>query len=262
MGSRASQRLCRVHDFAFRSGQGLASLVLASRNTADHRGRRRLHGALPTQNARVAAQPRGGTRGRSQCPTWRARRARARLFRRWGGRPTHRILLATFTRWRANNWTRSASQWPARSISRRMRRPALMLRSAIFKLPAKAPFADRWPPQSHSRSHRAHSVDRLLNTTGRVFTTVQSRKIPRSMALSTATYIAPRRSCGLQKWQVCRSADLRRLSCFAILGPLDEFTRQQSALRNGGSLKQRRMIAVAIAATIFRNSVPCKEGPC
>jgi hypothetical protein len=33
---------------------------------------------------------------------------------------------------------------PARSVSVHMRRPALILRSAILKLPARAPIANRW----------------------------------------------------------------------------------------------------------------------
>jgi hypothetical protein len=57
-----------------------------------------------------------------------------------------------------------------------MRTPALVLRSAVLKMISEAPIADRWPPPSHSPSHRAHWLGWLQEYDGPGY---YNRKVPR-----------------------------------------------------------------------------------
>lgn len=117
-----------------------------------------------------------------------------------------------------------------------MLRPALMLRSAILKLPAKAPIADRWPPPSHSRSHRDHWLGWLSDYDGPGFYNRIIPKDPRSMAyIYGHVHCAPMllwlaEVAGVPKAQV-RDAD-RALRALVELGLSDSNPRCGMAVRS------------------------------
>jgi hypothetical protein len=70
--------------------------------------------------------------------------------------------------------------------------PALVLRSAILKLPSIAPIADRWPAPPHSSSHRYHWLGWLSEYDGPGYYNRTVPKEPRSMAyIYTHIHCAP-----------------------------------------------------------------------